>query len=80
MLFPLHNSSSCLSNLIPGQNIVWLYVCTKRYRKSQELAEEDKKKNPSFIYNSESNSHRKINDNRSKISAVSDFYERMERS
>ena len=44
---------------MPGQNIFWLYVCTKKYHKSWEVTV----KNNSFY---ESNSHRKINDKRSQ--------------
>ena len=29
---------------MPGQNIIWLFVGTKKYRKSEELTEKDKKK------------------------------------
>ena len=28
--------------LMRGQNTAWLYVCTKKYSKSQELTEKDK--------------------------------------
>ena len=73
MLFPLDNFSSFQSNLMPGQNFFWLYVCTKKDRKSRELTVKDKPKvrwtkkyNVVFKHNCESNSHRKINDNRSQ--------------
>ena len=42
---------------MPGQNIVWLCVCT---RKRQAKRQVKKKNNIVFIYNYESNSHGKI--------------------
>ena len=42
--FPLHNSSSFQSNLMPGQKNFWHYLCTKKYRKSRELIIKDKPK------------------------------------
>ena len=56
-------------NVMPGQEFFWRYVCTKKYSKSRELTVKDKPKTDEekitvFTYNSESNSHRKINDNR----------------
>ena len=44
MLFPLHNSSSFQSNLMPGQFFFWLNTCTKKYRKSRELTVKGKLK------------------------------------
>ena len=39
MMFMLHNSSSFQFNLMPGPKTfwLWLYVCTKKYRKRREL-------------------------------------------
>ena len=68
---------------MPGQNVVCLYVWTKNYRKSQELTEKEKQKNiVLYITLNQILIERLMTIDRknTKISAVSDFYERMERS